>query len=105
MQPTLSVTDSRSLREHLTAPDPMQRAMGLYALEVEAERRTAALGQEAARFASRGIPYYALHDPHFQDWVGKAVSYWERLRAVATAAPRVPASRSAATTRAGRASR
>jgi len=102
MQPTLSVTDSRSLREHLTAPDPMQRAMGLYALEVEAERRTAALGQEAARFASRGIPYYALHDPHFQDWVGKAVSYWERLRAVATAAPRVPA---VATARAGRASR
>jgi hypothetical protein len=76
------ITDSRSLRERLMAPDPMQRAIGLHALEVEAERRgQRGLTQEAAKFASRGIPYYALHDPHFNDWVGKAVSYWERLQA------------------------
>jgi uncharacterized membrane-anchored protein len=76
------ITDSRSLRERLMAPDPMQRAIGLHAIEVEAERcGQRGLPQEAARFAARGIPYYALHDPHFNDWVGKAVSYWERLHA------------------------
>lgn len=78
------VTDSSSLRQRLMAPDPMQRAIGLHALEVEAGRCTCPhreLKQEASKFASRGIPYYALHDPHFNDWVGKAVSYWERLQA------------------------
>ena len=76
------ITDSRSLRERLMAPDSMQRAIGLHALEVEAERcGQRGLTQEAAKFAARGIPYYALHDPHFNDWVGKAVSYWERLHA------------------------
>ncbi len=96
MQPTPCVTDSDSLREQLMAADPMQRAMGLHALEIEVElcagSSRASLGHEAARFAARGIPYYALHDPHFQDWVGKAVSYWERLHAanapVAIVAPR-----------------
>lgn len=75
-----SVTDAASLRQQLTAADPMQRAMGLHALEIELARCGGSLRSEAARFAERGIPYYALHDPHFQDWVGKAVSYWERLR-------------------------
>jgi len=76
------ITDSRSLRERLMAPDPMQRAIGLHALKVEAERcAQRGLTQEASKFAARGIPYYALHDPHFNDWVGKAVSYWERLHA------------------------
>jgi hypothetical protein len=85
MHSTLSVTDAASLRQHLTAADPFQRAMGLHALEVEAERCAGSLRSEATRFAERGIPYYALHDPHFQDWVGKAVSYWERLRTPARA--------------------
>jgi hypothetical protein len=80
MHPTTPVTDAASLRQHLTAADPFRRAMGLHALEIETERSPGTLSNEAARFASRGIPYYALHDPHFQDWVGKAVSYWERLR-------------------------
>ena len=80
MHRTPTVTDAASLREHLTAADPFQRAMGLHALEIEVERSPGAISSEAARFASRGIPYYALHDPHFQNWVGKAVSYWERLR-------------------------
>lgn len=76
------ITDSRSLREHLLAPDPMQRAIALHAIELEAERcPQRGLTQEAARFTARGIPYYALHDPHFNDWVGKAVSYWERMHA------------------------
>ena len=80
MHHTSSVIDSATLRQQLTAADPMQRAMGLHALELEVQRCAGSLRGEAARFAERGIPYYALHDPYFQDWVGKAVSYWERLR-------------------------
>lgn len=75
------VTDTQSLRDLLTAPDPMRRFIGLHALESAATRSRAALGSEAARFAARGIPYYALGDPHFQAWVGKAASYWDRLHA------------------------
>jgi len=86
MQHTSSVTDAASLRQHLTAADPFRRALGLHALEIEVERSPGSLSNEAARFAARGIPYYALHDPHFQDWVVKAVSYWERLRRPAHAA-------------------
>src|SRR4051794_34609429 len=66
------VIDSDSLREHLTARDPMQRFMALHALEIEVERRDGCgrgLTHEVARFTSRGVPYYALHDPHFQEWV------------------------------------
>lgn len=85
MHATPSVTDAATLRQKLTAADPFQRALGLHALEIEVERCAGALRSEAARFAERGIPYYALHDPHFQDWVGKAVSYWERLRTPARA--------------------
>jgi len=84
------VTDSDSLREHLTARDPMQRFMALHALEIEVERRDGCgrgLTHEVTRFTSRGVPYYALHDPHFQEWVGKAVSYWEKLHAMPVSAP------------------
>lgn len=85
MHQDVDITDSRSLRERLMAPDPMQRAIALHALEVEVERcscsRRGGLPQEASKFASRGIPYYSPNDPHFNDWVGKAVSYWERLHA------------------------
>jgi len=85
MQHTSLVTDATSLRQYLTAADPFCRALGLHALEIEVERSPGSLSSEAGRFAARGIPYYALHDPHFQDWVGKAVSYWERLRQPARA--------------------
>ena len=86
------VTDSQSLREQLMAPNPMQRAMALHALEVEVERHAAGgLSSEVTRFTSRGIPYYALHDPHFQGWVGKAVQYWEKLHSCPPAARRTSA--------------
>ena len=75
------ITDSHHLRQRLTAADPMERAIGLHALEIEVERcpSRGTLAQEASRFAARGIPYYSLQDQHFQEWVGKAVSYWEKL--------------------------
>ena len=81
-----SAIDCDALREQLLAPDPMQRVMALHALEVEVARGgPRPLANEVMRFTERGIPYYALHDPHFCDWVSKAVSYWERLHSTATA--------------------
>ena len=75
-----SAIDCGALREQLLAPDPMQRVMALHALEVEVARGgPRPLANEVMRFTERGIPFYALHDPHFCDWVSKAVSYWERL--------------------------
>ncbi len=74
-----------SLRESLMAPNPMQRAIALHALEVELERSSgtpaASLANEVAKFTARGIPFYSLRDPHFCAWVRKAVSYWQRLHA------------------------
>lgn len=81
-----SIIDAQALRQQLMAADPLQRAHALHALERAAQRATAArsvLGVQAGRFAARGIPYYALRDPHFCRWVGKAVSYWERLHTAA----------------------
>src|SRR5204863_9093583 len=73
-----SAIDCDALREQLLAPDPMQRVMALHALEVEVARGgPRPLANEVMRFTERGIPFYALHDPHFCDWVSKAVSYWQ----------------------------
>ena len=87
------VINSNSLREQLMAPDPMRRAMALHELEIEVQRCTEGvrgeLAGEVSRFAARGIPYYALHDPYFQDWVGKVVSYWEKLHAAPAARRRL----------------
>jgi hypothetical protein len=81
-----SVTmDASTLREQLMAPQPMPRFAALHALESEIGRLQgsahAALANAAARFVERGIPYYSAHAPHYQAWVSKAVSYWEKLRA------------------------
>jgi hypothetical protein len=79
-----TVTDSASLRQQLMAPNPMQRVVALHTLEVEAECGTAddrsAVAHAAAKFAARGIPFYAINDPHYKAWVGKAVDYWTRLK-------------------------
>jgi len=90
MHPQAPAIDCDALREQLQAPDPMQRAMALHALEIEVERAVPrqALANEVTRFTERGIPYYALHDPYFRDWVSKAVGYWERLQAAPQAASR-----------------
>lgn len=79
-----TVTDSDMLRRQLMAPDLMQRVAALHSLELEAEcacDQRPAVAHAAARFAARGIPFYALHDPHYKAWVGKAVDYWQRLHA------------------------
>lgn len=80
-----AVMDATTLRECLMAPEPMPRFTALHALEEEIEHQHAgkpadtALVNAAARFVERGIPFYAAHDPHYQAWVSKAVSYWEKL--------------------------
>lgn len=82
--PTAAI-DAAILRERLLAPEPMPRIMALHALEEEIEQlqggsaACVALANAAARFVERGIPYYNLQDPHYQAWVSKAVSYWEKL--------------------------
>ena len=52
-------------------------------------------GEEyAARFAARGIPFYAAHDAQYLAWVDKAVALWQRLHAapgLVPAAVRTPA--------------
>lgn len=91
MSSSSAVMDANTLRERLMAPEPMPRFTALRALEEEIEQVQAgrpadvALAHAAARFVERGIPYYSAQDPHYQAWVRKAVSYWEKL---AGSAPR-----------------
>lgn len=83
--------DSDTLRQHLMAPDPMKRVVALHALEIELEpgapAARAALAGAAAKFAARGIPFYAVNDPHYCAWVSKAVSFWQRLNDSTAFAP------------------
>lgn len=80
-----AVMDASTLREHLMAPQPMPRVAALHVLEEGIEHlqggdaASVALANAAARFVERGIPYYNVQDPHYQAWVSKAVSYWEKL--------------------------
>lgn len=74
--------DASTFRQGLLAPEPMPRVVALHALEAEIEHvqgGNPALVNAAARFVERGIPYYNVQDPHYQAWVSKAVSYWEKL--------------------------
>jgi hypothetical protein len=72
-----SVLDSNSLRQQLMSDHPMHRIKALHALEVA--RAATPEQQAAARFASRGIPFYSAQDPHYRAWVDKAVGHWERV--------------------------
>lgn len=85
MSSSSSVMDASTLRERLMAPEPMPRVTALHALEeIEIEKGASpsrvALAHAVARFVERGIPYYSTQDPHYREWVAKAVSYWERLQ-------------------------
>ena len=52
-QPQAFAPDCDALRQQLRAPDPMQRAMALHALEVEVERSAPRpLANEVLRFTS-----------------------------------------------------
>jgi hypothetical protein len=89
---TTATIDASTFREGLLAPEPMPRFVALHALEAEIEQSQSgdascvALANAAARFVERGIPYYNVQDPHYQAWVSKAVSYWEKLHGSAARA-------------------
>ncbi len=86
--------DAETLRERLMAPEPMQRATALHALEVELEHCSpevrSRLASEVERFAARGMPYYQRQDRHFQAWVSRAVAYWEELHSANAGLPNAP---------------
>jgi hypothetical protein len=79
-----SLADASALRAQLMAPDPMQRVMGLYTLEMQAEQGgEGRLAGQVEAFTARGIPYYAPNDPHYQAWVSRALEFWLRLHQAA----------------------
>ena len=75
--------DAAALRAKLTDPQPMQRAIGLHALELAvadcAHGPHARLAADAQRFAARGIPFYRPGDREFLAWVERALAHWGRL--------------------------
>lgn len=81
MKSAPSTVDTAALRAQLMAPDPMQRMIGLHTLEREAAQGEARLAGQVEAFASRGVPYYAPQDAHYQAWVGRALDFWQRLHA------------------------
>lgn len=90
MHQDVRITDTESLREQLLSREPMQRALALHALEVQVERRFCgarhSLAHEVTKFTARGIPYFSPSDEHYQQWVCRVVSYWERLQSMPEAA-------------------
>jgi len=83
---------AQTLRAQLMAPEPIQRVHALHALELElGDARHAEVAEELEAFAARGIPYYAPEEPTYREWVGKAVSYWEKLHAAPHPVPRMTA--------------
>lgn len=85
-------TTAQALREQLMAPKAIERVHAMHALELELEdARTSPVADELEAFTARGIPYYAPEDPHYREWVAKAVSYWEKLHAAPHAPSRMKA--------------
>jgi len=76
------ITNAQALREQLMAPQAIERVHAMHALELELEEAPACpVAAELEAFTARGIPYYAPDDPHYREWVAKAVTYWEKLHA------------------------
>jgi hypothetical protein len=81
---TPTTMDASLLRAGLMAAEPMPRFTALHALEEkighqQGDGALASVASAAARFVERGIPYRGTHDAHYEAWVAKAVSYWEKL--------------------------
>ncbi len=75
--------NSEALRRQLMAPEPIQRARGLHAVEcllAQSGGRRARLATEAEKFVSRGLPFYLPEDAQYTEWVNRTVAYWERLQ-------------------------
>lgn len=66
----------------LRSPVAFDRTKALHSLERLGEQALdKALAKEVLAFTSRGVPYYALEDSHFNAWVGQAGSLWTRAKA------------------------
>lgn len=84
---SVSPADAEALRAQLTDPSPMQRAIGLHALELAVadccghDGTAARLAAEVDRFTARGIPFYQPNDSNFRSWVDRAVAHWHKLHA------------------------
>jgi hypothetical protein len=78
-----SPLNSDALRRQLMAPEPIQRARGLHAVERllgQSDGRRDRLATEAEKFVSRGLPFYQPQDTQYGAWVNRTVTYWERLQ-------------------------
>jgi hypothetical protein len=75
--------DGSNLRRRLLAAEPMQRVAALHDLECFLTRArpapSARLTQAIQDFVARGMPFYSDVDPHYLEWVDRAVEYWQRL--------------------------
>lgn len=72
-----------TLRRQLMAPEPIQRARGLHAVEcalAQSGSQRARLATEAEKFISRGLPFYLPEAAQYTEWVDRTVGYWERLQ-------------------------
>lgn len=91
-----TIASSQDLHAELMAPEAMKRVLALHAVEVEADKAASTAVVKAFNdFAARGIPFYSPQDPHYQEWVGKAVGYWEQLHGGVQAPRRAAAKRRA----------
>jgi len=65
----------------LRSPVAFDRTKALHSLELMGEQLLdKALAKEVLDFTSRGVPFYALEDSHFNAWVGQAGGLWTRAR-------------------------
>lgn len=92
-----TIASSQDLHAELMAPEAMKRVLALHAVEVEADKAgaSAVVVRAFNDFAARGIPFYSPQDPHYREWVGKAVGYWEQLHDGVKAPRRAAAKRRA----------
>lgn len=90
MTASIAETDSAYLRERLMAAEPTQRVAALHDLECELARvkpPSSRLAHAIQDFVARGMPFYSNVDPHYLEWVDRAVEYWQRLQRSCDAGP------------------
>ena len=81
MPQTLDLLTAAEFQAELCSPVAFHRIKALHLLERLAEEgKDARLHREVNTFTSRGVPYYALHDPHFNAWVQQASGLYGRVR-------------------------
>jgi hypothetical protein len=69
-------------KAELLSPVAFHRVKALHALECMAQSIDGTpLGRSVLDFVSRGIPYYALEDAAYTQWVSQATAHWEKVAA------------------------